>query len=395
MNSLQGTPRIHVILKTVLTSVASNPKNTPFNCDSGLQALDIIHRKAIIDEEWTERSPRSFRWIGYRLSQSFEAGSPIDDGGIHISRVSARISLVENVTAPRETVEGVLAEVNRYAIGSTYVYDIEGHSVSSLSTSIVHADTVEWRSELHTALAMCQIGQAETEADYLAEVLRGTVATRPHSTLGFRTQPLEMVTAIDSVFGRGGGESSRYAKASEFQAIDDIARHGNTATCGGDETGIAIEVPFGREASLIQLDTGFRHRRVGSGLSFAIHLPLDPGFRTCAAFAADMNREQAAGKPNIIQFGAWCVTTSGDRNMVTFTGFIPNYLYRPGVAQDVFYSSVKRAQWANQRFNPGVPEVDAWALLQSRMRRQSNDPLFKRFLRSWSKRRSGRSGRVQ
>jgi hypothetical protein len=41
--------------------------------DPGLTGLEIIHRKAMIDEQWTERGVRSFRWLGYRLQQSFDA----------------------------------------------------------------------------------------------------------------------------------------------------------------------------------------------------------------------------------------------------------------------------------------------------------------------------------
>jgi hypothetical protein len=71
------------------TDVASQSKDPP-RVSSGPQALEIIHRQAMIDEDWTMGSARSFRWIGFRLQESFDAAVIIKDDGIDISRVCAR-----------------------------------------------------------------------------------------------------------------------------------------------------------------------------------------------------------------------------------------------------------------------------------------------------------------
>jgi hypothetical protein len=345
----------------------SQPNQISIEDDAGLRALQIIHSTAQIDEHWTERSSRSFRWIGYRLQQSFDSSAQHKDHDIHISRVSASVPIVEQIQSSSQSVDRILANINRYAIGSAYVYDPAGQIVTSVSSAIVHSQTVEWRSAQLTAIAVCQLGQAETEADYLANVLKGAVAVRPHPTSGSRERPDEVITFVDSVFGNGGNEPSRFAKAAEFQAIAEIAKGGNMATWGADEAGISIEVPFDQQTSLIRLDSRFRHRRVGQGLSFTIHLPLDLDRQECAKFAAVLNREEACGTPGAQQFGAWCLHTALDRLTLAFTGFVPNHFYNPAISQDVFYSAIKRARWANQFFNPGAPEIDAWAVMCSRV----------------------------
>jgi hypothetical protein len=376
-----------------LITVSYQSDKIASEADAGLRALEIICRKAMIDEQWMERTIRSFSWIGYRLSQSFDAAPPIDDGGIHISRVGARVPVIVNVSSPVETVDSVLADLNRYAVGSAYVYNAEEQNVASVLTSFDHTETVQWRSDQITCFAVCQIGQAETEADYLAGVLKGAVAGRAHPMSGRREKPDEVITFVDSVFGSAGNELSRFAKAAEFQAIAEIAKRGNAATWGGDEAGISIEVPFDQQTSLIRLDPRFRHRRVGNGLSFAVHLPLKLDRQKCAELAALLNREEACGNPGVPQFGAWCLHTALDRLTLAFTGFVPNSLYRPGIAQDVFYSAINRARWANQFFNPGAPEIDAWAVMRSHLPQNGSSLLnrIRRFCRKLQRPQSSQS----
>lgn len=234
--------------------------------DVGLQALEALHKDMLIDEPWTERKSRGFAWIGSRLRQEFHASPAYDEDGILLSRVTATVPVVDGVTRDRGHVERVLASINRFAVGSFYYFDADRSVVVSAFYGRVHAETVQWRTRQISLFAACQLALAESEGDFIAELVGGEIAARAHQESGERDQPDDMLNVLDlEVAPRGEGESM-FANAFDFETIAEIAGRMNVATLGGSGSGIALETPFGSSTALTLMKADWIHPRLGAGL---------------------------------------------------------------------------------------------------------------------------------
>jgi hypothetical protein len=332
--------------------------------DIGIAVLEELHKLNMIDEPWTERRERGFAWTPHRLRQEMTAGATFQDGEFTLCRILSRVRVVEQVAATTEAVETLLAEVNRFAVGSAYVYDPQARSISTFLVGQVHAETREWRVKQVAGFAACQSGQAETEADFLARKTGGRVATWDHPVSGRRHTPDESTFFVDAFFGREGNTPSRFTDEFEFQTIADIARQGNTATLGASSTGMCIEVPFANATTLIMLSSDWAHPRLGHGLSVKLMLPPPYDEAEIGRLAQMLNRKEMAGEFPYHSFGAW-----GRLQLPNGSGglghamFLPNALHRQGVTLDAFYGTVHRARWVNRLLNPGHDESDAWKIM--------------------------------
>ena len=154
--------------------------------DVGLEALSNIHSRLMIDEPWAIREARAFSWIGHRLLQRVEASPVFESRGISISRIVSSTTVVEDVGVTEQEAEGVLADLNFFAVGSAYVYSPIDRSVSVMLAHNVHTETVTGRSEEIAGYQVIALVHAERWAERLAERLKGSVARRQHPTSGER-----------------------------------------------------------------------------------------------------------------------------------------------------------------------------------------------------------------
>ena len=141
--------------------------------DVGVEALGVIHRKLLIDEGWTQRRERGFTWWAHRLPQHIDAGRPIDDRGIVVTRITSRIPILRGVTAGADLVDKVLTEWNFISDSCCYVYDPETRCIESVQSGIVHEQTLDWRSELLASYFIIQLCHAEEDAPALRHALAG------------------------------------------------------------------------------------------------------------------------------------------------------------------------------------------------------------------------------
>lgn len=336
--------------------------------DLGPELLKRIHKSVLIDEPWTEWGEREFAWIGYRLRQIVAAEKPYNDDGIVLTRITSRLVLVEEVAADFTGVESFLADVNRFAVGSGYFLDREARQVKSFLAGRVHEGTAEWRPRQIDAFLACQIGQAESEVEFLAYWTDGKPAYRTHPISNRRESRDEIIDFIDAVFGARGEEPSKYANAFEFETIAEIAEKGNTATLGSSKEGICIEVPFGDDTSLITFRSDWLHPRIGSGLRVTVELPPSYSTDEIGRMAGALNRAEAGGEYPYQSFGGWGAIrhrqTGGSYLGHTF--FLPNAIHTNGATLDAFYGAVNRARWANRTLNPNHEEGNAWEIMLAR-----------------------------
>lgn len=337
--------------------------------DVGPAVLQQLYQGLLIDNQWSERAERSFEWVGYRLRQIVSASRSFQEHDLTLTRVSSRVPVIQNVRANEPQVLGVLAKINRCAIGCSYVYDREAKSISSTLGGIVHEATMSFRPKQIMDFIACQLSQCESECDWLAAEVEGDVSQSDLHGAGSRSEPDDILNVLDSIFGSDNGEPSHFRDAFEFEAIEQAARMvPNVATLGGSAEGIALEVPFGTSTCLGRLHGDYIHPRLGRGLGVSLLLDAYPE-PDIARLSNMLNTREAQGEHPHQCFGAWGARRHQARPDVFFLGhswFIPNRMYRQGLALDAAYGIVGRARWANRLLNPGTPESDAWQLLAER-----------------------------
>ena len=338
--------------------------------DIGIEALERIHKALLIDDEWTEWGSRSFEWIGHRLKQRLNASPVFDDGDFHLSRLTAETVVVDEVSAPEDRVAAVLSDLNQHALGNAYSYRREERRIVATAVTVVHADTLDWRSTQFEAYAIAQIAVGEAEADYLAARTGGQVAVRSHPTIGKRQEPDDMLNVVEDLYATDGRLSSRFESAFEFETMGDVARGSpRVATLGGSATGIALEVAFAHGTSLTMFATDVRHRRIGNGLSVRLSLPMTVGQEDGERIATFLNDREANGESDALHYGAWyCANRQDCGATITYGLFFPNRLYRLGVAQDAGYAIVRRALWADRILNGQTSSASAWDVMVRRVR---------------------------
>lgn len=176
-----------------------------------------------------------------------------------------------------------------------------------------------------------------------------------------------MLNVVSAVFLPRGVDKSLFADRFEFETICEQTRRINAASLGADESGIAIEVPFGTSTALITLNAKEPNPRIGVGLGVFLQLPIFANFEACARLAGWLNRKEADGDFLTQCWGAWSVKKHGKSCTVARCGFIPNALHRAGLAMDVAAASVMKLKQANQLMNPGMTEPVAWEVVATRL----------------------------
>ena len=347
--------------------------------DIGLSAVADLFRQLQIDAEWSRPVERGFAWIGLTLEQVIDAAPVRRDGEFRLARLTARTRVVEGVSPdiPLPVILNVVNAANRHAVGSAYSFDADTRSISAACVAWVHQDTYDYRCNQFGAYAACQLAIAESEADYLASALGGTVAGRQHPENGRRPERDDMLNWLDASTTWG---PSRFADRDEFDSLVQFAQKTTVlATLGADESGVAFDVPFGNESTrsaehlptaLMQVLADQPHRRAGAGLTVRLRLPLPLTPGEASAYANRFNLEEARGAAEATHYGAWCSDRwgTGDTVDLAYQLFLPNTLYRGGVTQDAVTSMVKRTRWVDWGLHGQVAKANAWTTMLGRFK---------------------------
>lgn len=142
--------------------------------------------------------------------------------------------------------------------------------------------------------------------------------------------------------------------AHEFEsARERLARHGMFGTVR--PRGLTAEIPwdaeaissmFGDRTSLLEICADEPHPAAGNGLFFRLNLSLNFSDEEAQSWAARLNRAEAAAIDTPPFFGAWCSLPK--TGTVSFGGFWPNLLYRPGTVSTIAFWCAARNRFARQ-----------------------------------------------
>ena len=142
--------------------------------------------------------------------------------------------------------------------------------------------------------------------------------------------------------------------AEDFEnAREKLSHHGVFGTVG--PRALTAELPwdadatsamFGERTSLLEIRADVPHPAAGNGLFFRLNLPLNFSDEEAQSWAAWLNRSEAEAIDTPPFFGAWCSFPKS--GTLSFGGFWPNLLYRPGTVSTIAFWCAARNRFARQ-----------------------------------------------
>jgi hypothetical protein len=180
----------------------------------------------------------------------------------------------------------------------------------------------------------------------------------------------DILNVEGSVFAPEGKQQSKWIGTGEFEEI--IGKWGRCDTGFGfaGKDGLTIETPFGDETAILLLKTDVPHPRLGNGLLAILKIPLLSELERANEFCIELNYAEAQLWKGSAFIGNWCAneTLQGGRGFgPAFSCFIPNFVYRPGIAENLVLYAINRAQWVRRMWLPDAIDLPMHEILSKRL----------------------------
>lgn len=308
--------------------------------DAGLQVLTELHEVLSMEEDWTIRSPRGFRWYSGPMAHEVAADPPFLDHGVQLSRVRIETEVLQGFVPDSRGVDlvsrfGTQATLSGYVLG-------EG-SLRLCTSAYVHEETArDWTAFLLIAMAL-QVDAAYRQADTLAELLGASVSFAAHPEHGPRQDLHEIASTATELVAPRGEEISRFVGGG-FEYAKRVAGPHVSVLTNADRTGLTAEFPFGAQTALFQMLPTVTNPALGSGMLMLLKLPTAiPGMSPVES-AARLNRLEQMELTRSPYIGSWCASPTDEA--ITFVTFVPNILANgDGLILNLFAYAAARAKW--------------------------------------------------
>jgi hypothetical protein len=206
--------------------------------------------------------------------------------------------------------------------------------------------------DLLATTALIQVINAQLQAQTLAEIFGGT----PHITRPAELKDAgfdDILNIMEDVYVPLGKDPSRWAGTDELKEFAETWARSDVCFGTADSNLMTLETPFGNSSALIRFQTAEKHHQLGHGLTVTLQLPVVDDQLVIATTVARLNFGEHA---------SW----TGSRHGVAFTLFMPNALYRPGLATNIAFWFVARARWAREQLLPDEKDVRMIDVLEQR-----------------------------
>jgi hypothetical protein len=332
--------------------------------DVGIEAINKIYKLWQVDEAWSIREPRGFTWWGGNYRQRVSVDAERDDDGIRIYKLSAVTDFLHLVDPHAPALAERLAVLNRFSSSYALRLDMAERRVRLCSSVLLHEQNANWLVPHFAGLAIIQPIDAQIRAHQWAEILGGTPDESSHPASGVRTQSDDMLNIIKAIYRPQGEDPSRWIASNEFEQVTALLRNGDIFAMNG-KTGLTAEVSFGDDSALIRASGDQPHPQLGNGVLLLLQLPVTLSETAAAQLAVELNLADAIGDAGHL-LGAWCSAEARGGSVPTFTGFIPNTLYRPGLLFNMILSLGVKARWARKEIAPYMEDDGLERVLRRR-----------------------------
>jgi hypothetical protein len=320
----------------------------------------LFQEQLRVDAEWSERTPKGFRWWPDKNAQTVEVvGQETGPDGETSYFISIRTELLRSLKLGDREVAAINALLMSFASMSGPVYDTRTQTLSLASLVRIHDGISQWMNPIISVAAVLQIGEARIIGPELARALGAQEALSGPPGRGTRPAPDEMAEVIATLIAPMGKQPSRWSPTEFQEAVDGYMNQPPAllATAGG--AGFTVEFPYGEQSSLCQTMANQPHPRYGNGLFLLQSFPVAVESEIEGArLALSFNNDELTAKPFGYGFGSYAYR----QNTLHFTSFFPNALYRPGMLPNIYFSCAQRARemslrlagadWTDGSFSP-------------------------------------------
>jgi hypothetical protein len=313
--------------------------------DCGLAALRELFSGLGVENEWSIREERAFRWWPHQLAQRIWAEPPHANVNAELCRIHVETDLLRDVPETARNAE-LLATLNMMASLSALVWDRQNRQIKQHCSVTVYRGGEQWFSRLLTVAAMLQADMA-LKANLLTDQTGAEVDTSSHPAMGHRSTPAPTLRALADALVEMQRSCPPVAEADLQHLVDtqpqpwiEATRQGNTIHARFsflDDVGPASFIVSAQE----------EHPQLGRGVLARLTLPNVMDAQTAVEVANILNeaevsnwddfRNSGSGEPP--QFlGAWCQ----NNNMVSHVTFLPAALMSREALGVMAYSAGQR-----------------------------------------------------
>lgn len=327
----------------------------------GKEAIQAIRDEILrVDDEWSVRTRRGFRWWAHWNAQTIEVvGEGVGPDGKKDYIVSIRTEMLRGVPATIPMVKKLNSTVLPLATMFGVVHDPERETVELRTAAHVHEGNSGWMTWVLGTAALMQLDTVVHAGAYLADHLKVEEAFSKHPRSGERPEPDEMLGAIDAVIIPMGQNESPWTDDQFDKVVETLLNRPPALLGTGGGGGFTVEFPCGNESSLCEATTE-RYPRYGNGLGLRQSFRVNVASEAAGArLALSMNAaEYGADGPFGYGIGGYWYQDG----VLRFLSFLPNALHRRVSLTNLYHSSVCRAQevsarltgndWSEETFDP-------------------------------------------
>ena len=311
--------------------------------NTGAETIEWLYSEQLkVDPEWSVHTPTGFQWWADKNAQTIEVIGDYDgqDGNTGYL-ISVRTDFLRSLELNERALTVINTVLMPFSSMAGPVYYPETRTLSLCSLISVHEGIKAWMNPFISVAATLQIGEARIMADMMSEVLGAEPAISGHPENGERPEPDELAEVIATLVAPRGKQPCQWPVAEFTSAVKQYMQQPPSlmATDGG--LGFTVEFPYGDDSSLCRISGHQSHPRYGNGLFLLQSFPVAKlSDAEGAELALMLNREDLVQKPNGYGFGSYVYRDS----MIHFTSFFPNFVYRPGLLPNIYFSSAQRAR---------------------------------------------------
>jgi hypothetical protein len=261
----------------------------------------------------------------------------------------------------------------RYLPEKDPILDLTSSEVWLSSNAYLTKQKEEWLPHYFSGLSLLQPIESQERANNSIPLLGGKENRSQHPRLGPRTS-LDDMLGLEIDIAEHGKKKSAWAGTGEFEGIVDRWCRADSAFGVTHNDGLYAHIPFGDHTAILRMITDQPHPRLGSGLLVMLHIPVVSGREEAETTCVSLNYMEATGwsKLGVPFIGSWCANEAQDSGGAwfcapTFGCFIPNMMYRLGIAENFALYMMTRARWARQTLWPTVVDSSMEAIASRRL----------------------------
>lgn len=319
---------------------------------AGVQIVKDIFANMKIDKKWSIASDRAFTWWGHRFAQTVWADQSIESAGTVLTKVHAETDFLK-FQNPSTDLDAFLAMVAKIASLNGYIVFKKEKRIKLRCNALIHKGNQSWLGQLFSLASIMQVVEAETICDVIAEKFEIQPDHSCHPQLGPRQEMDGMLNLLDQWVIPEGQKPMRGISEAEFNQVSQMLNNQNILTTASP-SGLTAYVPFGRDVSLLQVNTNQPHPLLGNGILLRLSLPpedLWPIADINGPLIMDMNLGEQKDWLSGHFLGSWYLGPAG-KNSVTpvFVSFIPAVACVPTVIINMIYSMIGHNTWSEGYF---------------------------------------------